>query len=163
MEKINADIRRAHTLPAEFYRSSQWFERSKTHVFNRAWHYVGESSQLPQPSYVWPFVLLPGVLEEPLLLVRDESARIRCMSNVCTHRGNILVQEPGPVRQLSCGYHGRCFHLDGQFKRMPAFEAAENFPAPEDHLPQLPVAEWLGLLFTAAATSGRLIILIRQN
>ena len=55
-------------------------------------------------------------------------------SNVCTHRGNIVVANPGKVKQLRCFYHGRRFHLDGSFKSMPEFEEAENFPRPCDDL-----------------------------
>ena len=50
---------------------------------------------------------------------------------------------------LTCGYHGRCFHLDGSFKSMPGFEGVIDFPDKEDDLPSIPVQEWLKLLFVS--------------
>lgn len=149
MEKIDIDIRTAHTLSGAFYRSAARFEASKEDLFARAWHYAGETGNWPAGRYVHPFTLLPGVLDEPLLQSRDESGQLRCLSNVCTHRGKIIVEQAGPLRLLSCGYHGRCFHLDGRFKSMPGFEQAEGFPSAADDLPSLPLAEWLGLLFVS--------------
>ena len=38
-----------------------------------------------------PLDILPGLLDEPVILARDDANQLRCLSNVCTHRGNILV------------------------------------------------------------------------
>lgn len=146
---IESDIRNAYTLNSRFYRETGQFEAAKDRIWAKAWHYAGDAAAVSKPNYVYPFNLLPGVLEEPLLLATDQQGRCRCLSNVCTHRGKIIVEAPGPARQLACGYHGRCFRLDGSFKSMPAFEEALGFPSEADHLPALPLEQWLGLLFTS--------------
>lgn len=146
---IKPDIRQAATLPADFYRSPEHFERAKERIFARSWQWVAEAAVLPEPGSVYPFTLLPGVLDEPLLLARDMEGQARCLSNVCTHRGKIIVEQAGRLRQLTCGYHGRCFGLDGGFRRMPEFQGAENFPSPADDLAQIPLEQWLGLYFVA--------------
>lgn len=144
---IQSDIRKAATLPAWFYRDSQAFETVKEKIFARSWHYVADATVVEAPTVQYPFTLLPGVMDEPLLLTRDGKERLHCLSNVCTHRGKIIVEEPGKGRLLRCGYHGRCFGLDGAFRSMPSFDAVENFPAPEDDLTALSVKEWLGMIF----------------
>ena len=146
---INPNIKQAATLPATFYKDPQIFERVKEQIFSRSWHWVADADVLPENGSVYPFTLLPGVLDEPLVLTRDAEGRASCLSNVCTHRGKIIVEEPGKMRQLTCGYHGRCFGLDGAFKRMPEFQGAENFPTAVDNLTQVSLQEWLGLFFAA--------------
>lgn len=146
---IHNDIRQAKTLPSTFYRDQQWFERSREKIFARTWHYVADLSQLSEPGNVFPFTLLEEVLDEPLVLSHNTDGRRYCLSNVCTHRGKIVVESAGKMRLLQCGYHGRCFRLDGTFRSMPGFEQVEDFPAPADDLHQLPYEEWLGMSFVA--------------
>jgi choline monooxygenase len=68
---------------------------------------------------------------------------------VCTHRANIIAQQPGKGKSIVCGYHGRKFDLDGTFMFMPEFEAAENFPRPCDSLKKFPLKQWSKFLFTS--------------
>ena len=144
---IDPDITKAETLPAHFYRSDPIFDELKTKVFEKSWHWLGNAdSLLPLTGQVCPISLLEHYLAEPLLLVRDAEQKVSCLSNVCTHRGNILVHHPGKVKQLVCGYHGRRFHLDGTFKMMPEFQQAENFPRPCDHLKRYPLLVFCYLL-----------------
>ncbi len=131
---INKNIKAAETLPAEFYRSESIFEAIKEEVFLKTWQWIGDESLVPFSEHVHPFILLDNYITEPLVLVRDKDSTIKCFSNVCTHRGNIVVLNPGKMNQLRCMYHGRRFHLDGAFKSMPEFEEAENFPRPCDDL-----------------------------
>ena len=148
---IDPDIRKARTLPASFYRSQSAFDDTREKVFSTSWNYAGDLQDLGANGSASPVTLLPGVLDEPLLFTRDQQGVIRCLSNVCTHRGKIIVEEPGPARLLSCGYHGRCFQLDGTFKSMPAFEEVSEFPSEQDNLPQLPFRQWANLLFMSPA------------
>lgn len=132
--KVDKDIKKAETLPAEFYRSEEVFERIKENVFLRTWHWVGHDTLVPLADSAYPFILLDGYVTEPMVLTRDKENNIRCFSNVCTHRGNIVVHHPGRMKNLVCMYHGRRFGLNGAFKSMPEFEEAENFPRPCDDL-----------------------------
>ena len=146
---IHGDIRQAHTLPGWFYKSREAFETVKEKIFASAWMYVADATALGEPHSVYPFTLLPGVLDEPLVFTKDAEAQLHCLSNVCTHRGKIVVEQVGKARLLSCNYHGRCFRLDGSFKSMPEFQEVENFPSPLDDLTKVPFAEWMGMLFVS--------------
>jgi choline monooxygenase len=140
---VDADIRKAHTLPSDFYTDVAFYERAQEQIFAKTWQYVADADAIAAPRSYYPFFLQ----NEPLVLTRDRHDQAHCLSNVCTHRGKIIAEQPGQGRQLTCGYHGRCFDLDGTFKRMPGFENVENFPSPADHLPTVPFNEWMGLLF----------------
>ena len=145
---INPDIRKAQTLPASFYRSDTIFDVLKEAVFEKTWQWVGDSdSLLPLGESVFPFTLLDNYLTEPMLLVREKDDHIHCLTNVCTHRGNIVVHHPGKAKQLMCMYHGRRFALDGTFKMMPEFKEAEDFPRPCDSLHRFPLWQWGKHLF----------------
>ena len=145
---VHPDIRQAETLPAEFYQNEEVFAALKERVFAKSWQWIGEERLVPTSESVYPFYFLEHYIDEPMLLSRDKEGDLRCLSNVCTHRANILVHHPAKADQLICGYHGRRFGLDGAFKRMPEFKEAENFPRPCDHLHRFPLAKWGPFLFT---------------
>lgn len=144
---IDPDIRKAATLPASFYRDPGVFEALRERVFYRTWQWIGDDRKLEAGTSAVPFVLLEDFLDEPMVLTRDASGGLHCLSNVCTHRGNLVVGEAGKTRKLICGYHGRRFHLDGAFEHMPEFEKTENFPAACDNLPAFELRKWGPLLF----------------
>ncbi len=139
---VDADITKAFTLPTDFYLSEQLFETNKEVIFAKSWQIAADRSDLEKNGQVLPFQFLPPLIEDPLLMTKDKYGEIRCLSNVCTHRGNLLIAEPGTKHVLSCGYHGRCFGLDGKFRSMPAFEGVEGFPCEDDHLTNIQQAAW---------------------
>ena len=146
---IDPDITVAATLPGSFYSDIDTFARLKDRVFARTWQWLGTLDDVAAPESLAPRTLLPGYLDEPLLLARDADGVLRCMSNVCTHRGNLLVKAPCLASQIRCGYHSRRFDLAGKMTFMPEFKEARNFPAPSDDLPQLAFGEWAGQGFAA--------------
>src|SRR5689334_2203484 len=146
--EIDKDIRRASTLPAPVYSDPAYFELQKDRVFACSWQYAGDASRVRAPGRVVPFTLLDGCLSEPLVLTSDDSGTVRCLSNVCTHRGAIVVEGEGHARSLRCRYHGRRFGLDGKFVSMPEFDTTVGFPSEKDSLPQLQLERFGPLLFT---------------
>jgi choline monooxygenase len=148
--EIEADITRARTLPAEVYSAAAYYEACRERVFRRGWQLVGHAESVKVPGQCWPVTLLPGCLDEPLLLTRDRADRVHCLSNVCTHRGTILCEHGGVEKSLVCRYHGRRFDLDGTFRHMPEFERVQGFPSEADNLPRIPFASWADTFFFAS-------------
>jgi len=147
---IDADIREAHTPPGWVYCDADLHERAKHKVFANSWQFIGDETTLVRtPGQIHPFSLLEGCLNEPLLLTRGDDDAVRCMSNVCTHRANLVCETPGVERHLRCRYHGRRFSLDGTFQHMPEFEQVCNFPTPADNLAHVPLEKLGPLLFTS--------------
>jgi len=144
---IDPDITKAETLPAEFYKSNAVFNALKEKVFLKTWQWIGDDDLVPLTNTVHPFIFLDNYLGEPLVLCKNEKDQIHCISNVCTHRGNLVVQYPGKTNQLRCMYHGRRFELDGAFKSMPEFEEAKDFPRACDNLKQFQLRPWGPHLF----------------
>ena len=147
--RVESDVRFASTPPAEMYRDRAWFDAQVERVFPRTWHAGPPLSAVAAKETIAPFTLLPGCLDEPLVLTRDRKERLHCVSNVCTHRGNLVVGAAGPAKMLSCGYHGRCFRLDGAFLSMPGFEGVPGVPSPSDDLRRVPLGTWGPLTFAS--------------
>ena len=149
MYQVNPNIKQAETLNASFYSDLNAWEQLKEKVFAKSWQYVGDEQEIfSGPENIYPFWLLEQYLDEPLLLSKQEE-EVQCLSNVCTHRGFLLVNHPSKMKKIVCGYHGRRFALDGKFESMPEFKEAEGFPRPCDHLHQIPLERWRQFLFTS--------------
>ena len=143
--EVDPDIRRAKTLATEFYTDPNWFGSSKEEIFAPSWQFVGHRSQF---RGLTPISFMPEFLDEPLL-ISENAGELKCLSNVCTHRGKVLVEQACEANLIRCGYHGRRFSLDGKFLSMPEFDGVENFPCDDDNLTELPLHNWKGFLFTS--------------
>jgi choline monooxygenase len=142
---INPDIRRAATLASDFYTDEKYFEQSKEKIFARSWQFLGD---VEKANNLRPQTILEGFLDEPVLIARGEN-QLYWLSNVCTHRGKILVENACEGNLIRCSYHGRRFALNGKFLSMPEFERVENFPTECDDLPPIPFGVWENFLFAA--------------
>ena len=151
--RVDADIRFAVLPPAALYGDPAWFAAVVDRVLARGWHVVADAAEVAARETVLPLTLLPGVLDEPLVITRDRKERLHCLSNVCTHRGNQVATACGPAKMLTCGYHGRTFRLDGELMGMPGMEGSPGFPSPSDSLTRAPVATWGPLVFAGIAPS----------
>lgn len=144
---LDADVTLSGTLPGRFYTDPRVYQASLDEVFAKSWQFITEVESCKVPGQVFPFTLLEGSLEEPLLFARDRDDAIRCLSNVCTHRANIVCEGAGVHNSLRCRYHGRRFGLDGKMQFMPEFEGVQGFPCSRDDLPQVPFTQWRKWLF----------------
>ncbi len=109
-----------------------------TRVPASAWRYVGEA---PSPGEMAP---VEGGGLGPLVLIGVDEG-VRCLSNVCTHRGALLVEAASTGRgRLRCRYHGRCFTRAGVVTSAPGFEVL-----PDEPLTSLAVGRWGSAVFAA--------------
>jgi choline monooxygenase len=149
---VDPDIAKAKTLSTDFYTDPKYFQKAREKIFSRSWQFTGDTSLAKNPGQCFPISLLENYLDEPLLLTMDKQQQLHCVSNVCTHRGNLLVSSPCQVTNIRCRYHGRLFQLDGKFISMPEFKEVEDFPRPEDDLQELDLYQWGILLFTTLSS-----------
>ncbi len=150
--RIDPDVAAARTIDKDFYLDEAVFAAVREKVFARSWQWLGPPAAVAAPGSLAPC----EVAGEPLLLVHDGAGSLRCLSNVCTHRGMPLVAAPCQADHIRCPYHGRRFDLAGHAKAMPGFEGVADFPAPEDHLPEVPSATWRGHAFASLAPAAPL-------
>ena len=124
-------------------------------VFARTWQWIGPLDDVAEPGALAPRTLLPGLLDEPLLLSRDAAGALRCLPNVCTHRGHRLVDAPCRRDDIRCPYHSRRFDLAGRMTFMPGFDGLPEFPGESDHLRALPFEAFGGHGFASLDPAWR--------
>lgn len=156
---IDSDICKAHTLPSRYYTEESLFSDILSRLSN-SFHFAAHVSQLNENSII-PLPQLENILGEALILTKDE--QIRCLSNVCTHRGMLIATKPCDLKSLKCGYHGRTFGLDGCMRNMPEFTDVENFPADSDNLREFNIKKWNGIIFLGGEQFFDTVINEMQN
>ncbi len=147
---VHPDIARAKTLSKAFYLDSKYFETSREAIFCNSWQWLASIDEPLQPTACKPYTLLEGFLDEPVALTCDTDGKIHCISNVCTHRGAMLINTPCKNSIIRCPYHGRQFALNGTFKSMPEFEGVADFPTNADNLHTYALQSFAGSYFVNA-------------
>lgn len=151
MLDTHPDITLARTPPGAFYRDPALFALQRERLFLSSWQLTPAVDRAREPSSVVPFTHLPGLLDEPLVAVRDADGSSRCLSNVCTHRGRLLVERPGPLATLRCGYHGRRFRLDGRCTHAPGFDDLDGAAPSRDDLRGAAIDRFFSFPFVSLA------------
>ena len=141
---VNKDIHIAKTLPSSYYLDDQYFDLSIEKIFMPSWQIIINSNQIKNTIY--PFTFLKDSINESLLLTKENS-KIYCLSNVCTHRGNLLCSDKKSLKNIICKYHGRIFDLKGMLVSSPGFKGAKKFPSKKDNLKKIKLQIWKNLIF----------------
>ena len=115
-EYLTLNYDQARSMPPEFYTSEEVFELEQKRLFRKEWSCLGRIQQIPKAGDYFATVLL----DEPLIVVRTKSDKIRVLSNVCRHRGHRLVSNPtASLETIRCPYHSWTYNLDGTLKATP--------------------------------------------
>lgn len=127
------------------YRSEEFLQLERAHLFHKHWLLAGHLGDLPEPRDYLTF----DALGERALVVRGDDNRVRAFHNVCRHRGAKLVEGArGRCRRaLTCPFHGWTYRLDGRLVGVPAAETFENLDKAENGLVPLPMEIWMGFVF----------------
>lgn len=149
VDKLRARLGECRTHPGRaidpyFYRSHLVYERELERLVFRSWIYAGHISEIPDCGDY----LLLEIGEDSLILVRDESGEVRCLANVCRHRGARVCEEPrGNRKTFVCPYHGWVYRNDGSLKAARDMDRLQGFDASCYGLKQARVQVFMGLVF----------------
>jgi Rieske 2Fe-2S family protein len=144
-----APLRRARHAPPEIYADPAYLARDKERIFMRDWLLVARVEQLAQPG---DFLTL-RILDEPVLLTRDETGALNAFANLCLHRGVEVAQGSGNAQRFSCPYHGWTYALDGRLAGAPLMKGHEGFDPASCRLRPLHLGEWGGNVFISFAAA----------
>ena len=147
-------VKDAELLPAEAYVSEKFWAFEKYAIFLREWLCVAHVNEVPNVGDYLPLT----VLNEPVVVVRDEKHDVRVLSAICRHRGHPLVggvvENPHPGRcmngsRLICPYHNWVYGLDGRLLGAPSMSETTPVSALRDkmHLPEIKSEIFHGLIF----------------
>ena len=84
---INKDISISQTMPSFYYLDDDYYKLSIDKIFKKSWQVITDKNSVK--SKIYPFIFLKDSVNEPLILTYDRGD-YKCLSNVCTHRGNLL-------------------------------------------------------------------------
>jgi phenylpropionate dioxygenase-like ring-hydroxylating dioxygenase large terminal subunit len=105
-------------VPAEPYRSREYFEYEREQIFKRAWLALGRVERLPEPGSF--FTTTIEIWNAPIVVTRDRDNRIQAFYNVCPHRGNqVVLSGSGNAFRFACNYHNWTFRNSGELLGVP--------------------------------------------
>jgi choline monooxygenase len=146
---VDKDISLAKTIHKSVYTDAAVFEKLRNQIFPRTWQYTSCKDEVNDLQNIYPTNFIEGFIDEPLIVVKNQD-KYNTLSNVCTHRGNLLKTEACKSDKfITCKYHGRRFSLDGEMLYMPEFKEVKDFPSAHDHLHTFLTGKWGNWLFAS--------------
>lgn len=135
----------ACALPFAAYHEASLFAIEMERLFRGDWVAVCADSALANAGDY--FALEIG--GEPLALIRGADGELRAISNVCRHRGTLML-EPGidclENGNIVCPYHAWSYGDTGTFRGAP-YTHGLKIDADEHSLPVFRTETWMGVVF----------------
>ena len=147
LSRINPDISKAQLLDKSFYIKDDIFKNTIKNVFSISWQFVVDIKRIDNNS-IYPFIFLKDSLNEPMILTITND-KIKCLSNVCTHRAHLIENSMCNKNSLQCPYHGRTFSMDGKIISAIGFNKVKNFPIDSDNLKNYSFFIWHNFIFSS--------------
>ena len=140
--RLNFDPERA--LPAIAYRDSEWMAAEMARIWHSDWVFATTDDVLASVGDQVPVV----IGQEQVLLLRNKEQELVALSNLCAHRGTLLVEEPTNATRIQCPYHAWTYDDGGRLIGVPF--APRNWSDRTAHfLPKYRVESWHGLVFVS--------------
>ena len=99
-------------VPKDDYLSPAFATLEDERLWPKVWQIACRLEEIPaKGDYV-----VYEIVDESIVVVRngEDDASVKAFYNVCPHRGNLLVEGSGNVRQFVCSFHGWRFGIDGR-------------------------------------------------
>ena len=138
----NCDFDPTRALPAAAYRDPAWAEKERNRIWHGDWVFVTTEDALPNRGDQLPVV----IGDQPVLLLRNQLGELTALSNLCAHRGTLLVDEPSNGERIQCPYHAWTYDDSGRLLACP-FAPSELIDKGSHCLPTYRVDSWHGLVF----------------
>jgi carnitine monooxygenase subunit len=108
---------------------------------------AGLSGDIPEAGDVMLF----DATGPSILVIRDNSGKVRAFLNMCTHRGAKLIEESEPwqgkVKRIICPFHAWSFGNDGRLIAQPSKDSFSECDIGGRDLIAVPCEEYAGLIF----------------
>lgn len=131
-------------VPKDAYHSRDFAELERERLWPRVWQIACREEELPEPGDYVTY----DILDDSIIVVRNEQGEVAAFHNVCVHRGRRLTEGCGHLRQFVCRFHGWRYSLDGAASRVVDREDWGDTLQPEDlRLAPVRCATWGGFVF----------------
>ena len=149
LSEVMSPVGEARALPFAAYRDDALFAMEMERIYRGDWVAVCAERALAEPGAC----LSINIGGEPLVLVRGRDSTLRALSNVCRHRGTLLLEQGvGSLAEgrIECPYHAWTYDDTGAFRGAPFARGAAIDPVTHS-LPSFPVEVWMGVVFVSLA------------
>ena len=133
-----------HALPNAAYRDPAVLEVETAGIWHGDWVFVTTEDHVAAPGDRLPVI----IGEQPVLLLRNQEGELVALSNLCAHRGTLLVDRPGNAKRIQCPYHAWTYSHSGQLLAVP-FAPTDAVDKAAHCLPVYRVESWHGLVFVS--------------
>jgi Rieske 2Fe-2S family protein len=98
------------SLPGTFYADARIYEADLDRIWGRSWLFAGHACQIPKTGDYFTL----QIDRDSIIVIRGEDGSIRCLHNVCRHRGSLVCTEStGQKTRLVCPYHQWVYDTKG--------------------------------------------------
>ena len=131
-------------LPNVAFRDPAIFAAELDAIWHSDWVFVTTVDAVPNPGDQLPVI----VGRQPVLLIRQQNGDLAALSNLCAHRGTLLVDRPSNSKRIQCPYHAWTYDDGGRLLSVP--HAPRDAVDRSAHcLPTYRVESWHGLIFVS--------------
>ena len=131
-------------LPNVAYRDPAIFAAELDAIWHGDWVFVTTADAVPNPGDQLPVI----VGRQPVLLIRQQNGDLAALSNLCAHRGTLLVDRPANAKRIQCPYHAWTYDDGGRLLSVP-HAPRDAVYKPAHCLPTYRVESWHGLIFVS--------------
>ncbi|MSP82115.1 MAG: aromatic ring-hydroxylating dioxygenase subunit alpha [Alphaproteobacteria bacterium] len=131
------------TMPPAFYTSPDVLGLEMERIFRAEWVSLGRLDEIPRAGDYFT----TDLAGEELVAIRGEDGRVRVLSNVCRHRGTVILEGRGRANRLVCPYHAWTYGSDGRLQRAPHMEKVAGFEQDSIKLPEFAMEDWRGFIY----------------
>ncbi|GAB3114097.1 aromatic ring-hydroxylating dioxygenase subunit alpha [Aestuariicella hydrocarbonica] len=123
--------------------SREYHDLEAKKLWPKAWQMACREEDIPEVGdhHVYE------VINESVIITRSSENEIKGFINSCLHRGRLLRDEDGHVKEFKCPFHGATWDLDGDFKGIPCKWDFRHLDEKDMKLPQVKVGTWGGFVF----------------
>ncbi|MFP5113829.1 aromatic ring-hydroxylating oxygenase subunit alpha [Bacillaceae bacterium C204] len=133
-------------IPASLLGDPKIYDLEHKKVFLKTWIFVGHESEIPNKNDF----ITRDVAGYSVIITRGADGEIRCLYNMCTHRGMKLCRaDAGNKSLFTCPYHGFNFKNNGDCVGVPLQKDiyGEGFDKSGLGLHQVRIETYKGLMF----------------
>lgn len=138
-----APTAQARHLPPDYYTSPEILKLEKERIFFKDWLVVGREDEWPNPGDYRAMELL----DEPIIICRNNAGELKAFSNVCRHRGVAVAEGTGNAKAFRCPYHAWTYSLDGKLLGASRSHGITLNEETDKSLPALRIGVWGGFVF----------------
>ena len=142
------DLSEPAIIGPEAYISAEYARAERDKLWRKVWLQVGRVEEIPNAGDFLTY----EILDDSLIIVRNDADTISAFHNVCPHRGRRLIDTPpgahdarGWKNAITCPFHGWRFGIDGACTHVREGDDWQGALTPANtHLGAVKVDTWGG-------------------